>query len=376
MNKYRCYNIRLCVLVLIFSGAICVINILVDPFGIWKVWHNKSVNIYKPEQEKHERLYKAIEIINIKPSIIFIGTSRVLIGLDPSHYSETHREPVYNAAVTSARMNEILSYFKHALQNQPDLKQVIIGIDFYIFNRIETNRPYFPSDQIGKKHITFNNFIKTTASLDALISSIQTVKSNWDNPTHSSFEPNGKWSEISLLNKYGKITDLKSFTSINGLNINDTYTTYEISQERIENFRELVSICRNKNIDIKVFISPSHVTDMEAIRASGKWQEFETLKRLLCDITPIWDFSGFNSITTESITPERQYYWDSSHYKKDVGNMILDKMNGIEDHSPSNFGTVIGPTNIEEHLISIRELRESWVKDNPQIANYINSLKK
>lgn len=331
----------------------------------------------KPTQGTHERLYKAIEIVNLRPSIIFIGTSRVRMGLDPSFYTQVHSEPIFNAAVSSANMNEMLLYFKHTLENQPDLKQVVVGIDFYVFNRNLPNRVDFPSQQIGKKNITYQSFVETSASLDALENTIRTVKGNLGKPAPSFFEPNGKTSELTLQNTYGKIVDLKGFTSINRFNINnkESYASYEISQERINDFRELVDICREKNIDIKVFISPSHATDMEAIRVSGKWKDFEDMKRLLCTITPIWDFSGYNSITTEPVGQERQYYWDSSHYKKEVGNMILSKLSGIKGNSPDDFGVIITPENVEKHLVAVRASRDIWAKDNLDIVNYVQSLR-
>jgi len=377
VSKYGRYNIKLCALVLLVVSTICAINILVDPFGIWNLWNNKSVAC-KSEQETHERLCRAIAIINIKPSIIFIGSSRTRIGLDPGYYAQIYPETIYNTGVSSVTMDEMLWYFKHALQNQPKLKEIIVGIDFYGFNRNFPNGEDFPSQQMGKTHITYKSFLETAASLDALKSTLLTVKNNWGMPAPSFFEPNGKTSDPAIQNIYGKIVDIEGFTMINRFNINtkEHYANYELSPERIDEFRELVTICREKGIECKVFISPSHATDMEAIRVAGKWQEFENMKRQLCAITPILDLSGYNSITTDPIGSERRYYWDGSHYKKEIGNMILDQLIGIRGNSPADFGVMITPDNIEEHLIFIRQAREKWVKDNPDIVNYVQLLKK
>ena len=367
----------MCTFVIILACFFCAINIVVDPFVVWNVWNNKSVNAFKSEQATHERLYKAIEIINLKPSILFIGTSRTRYSLDPGYYSQTHHETIYNAAVTSANMNEMLLYFKHAVQNQPELKQVIVGIDFYAFNGNQPNKADFPRNQMEKVHMTFESFLVTTASLGALKSSMLTVINNIERPTFNAIEANGKSSELQLQSNYGKITDIKEFNSVNQLNINskDSYAMYELSQQSIDDFQELVDICREKNIDLKVFISPSHATEMEAVRVSGNWQEFENMKRILSAITPIWDFSGYNSVTTEPISAERQYYWDSSHYKNAVGNMILDKINGSKGNAPNDFGVMITPENIENHLISIQQGREKWANNNLAIVNYVQSLK-
>lgn len=363
---------------LLLVSTICVINILVDPFGIWNVWNNKSVNASKSEQETHERLCRAITIINIKPSIIFIGSSRARIGLDPGYYAQIYPETIYNAGVSSVTMNEMLWYFKHALQNQPELQQVIIGIDFYGFNRNFPNGEDFPSQQMGKTHLTCKSFLETAASLDALKSTMITIKNNLGTPVPSFFEPNGRTSEQAIQNIYGKIVDIEGFTMINRFNINtkEHYANYELAPERIDEFRELITLCQEKNINYKVFISPSHATDMEAIHVAGKWQEFENMKRLLCAITPILDFSGYNSITTDPIGSERRYYWDGSHYNKEIGNMILGQLIGLRGNSPADFGVIITPDNIEEHLSSIRQAREKWARDNPDIVNYVQSLKK
>lgn len=375
MNKYKSYNFKIFLFVIILIASFCAINIVIDPYGIWNLWSNRSVNTFKTEQTKHERLYKAIEIVNVKPDVVFVGTSRTRIGLDPGYYSSNKH--VYNAAVASANMNEMLLYFKHALQNQLELKEVIVGIDFYAFNQNLANRPDLPTKQIEKNHITFNSFIETSASLDALLSSIKTLRNNiGNNSKASSFDYNGKSSEIDLQNTYGNIVDLRGFTKINKINIGDkeAYLKYDISQDYVNDFKELIDICRERNINVKVFISPSHATDMEAIRVSGQWEKFENMKRTLCNITPVWDFSGYNSITTENITSNRQYYWDSSHYKKIVGDKILDKINGI-DNSPVDFGVIITPENIDRHLKYIRKSREMWANDNNELVEFVQSLK-
>lgn len=374
------YNKRLCALVTIIIFFICTFNIVIDPFGVWKLWNHKSVNMFKPQQEIHERLYKAVEITHLKPTVIFIGTSRTHYGLDPSYYLQTCKVKgsIYNAAVSNANMNEMLWYFKHTLKNQPNLKQVIVGIDLSSFNRNLHNRPDFPSGQMEKNHMTFQSFLEISASFDALEASILTVKNNLVTPTFNTYEANnGKPSEFYFQSSYGKIFDLKGFNSINKININnkESYAMYELSQERFNDFRELVNICREKNIDLKVFISPSHATEMEAVRTSGNWQNFENMKRILCAITPIWDFSGYNSITTETISSNRQYYWDSSHYQKKVGNMIIDKINGMMDAAPLDFGVIIQPDNIENQLSYIRQSREIWAKNNPDLIEYVQSLK-
>ena len=84
---------------------------------------------------------------------------------------------------------------------------------------------------------------------------------------------------------------------------------------------------------------------------------------------PIWDFSNYNSYNAEPV-PEKgdldtkmQWYWESSHYKKELGNLMLDrifKYTHPERTVDDNFGVLITTGNIESHLAQIRTNREKW----------------
>ncbi|MGE5372884.1 MAG: hypothetical protein ACM3QZ_12940 [Solirubrobacterales bacterium] len=378
MNKYLRYNLCLLFLVLLIVGAVSAVNILIDPFGIWKLWSKKTVNQYKPEQDTHERLFKAVDIIDLKPSVLFIGTSRTRIGLDPDYYARIQSGTIYNAGLSSANMNEMLWYFIHALKNEPELKQVIVGIDFMEFNAKMPNKPDFQPQQMGKTHLTIKNILATTASLDMLKRSRVTVQQNREHPDLRAYEPNGMRSETILESNWGHVNDLKGYTSINAININggEYYARYTLSPERMNDFRELVRTCRQRGIDLKVFIAPSHATDMEAIRVSGNWKQFEDMKRQLCAITPVWDFSGYNSITTEPIGPGRKCFWESTHFKKEIGNLILNRLNHVRDNGPADFGVRITPENVEQQLQATRKARAVWAEHNPGVAAFVRSLKK
>ncbi|MFC1932391.1 hypothetical protein ACFLXU_02005 [Chloroflexota bacterium] len=48
-----------------------------------------------------------------------------------------------------------------------------------------------------------------------------------------------------------------------------------------------------------------------------------------------------------------QWYWDSSHYKKELGDLMLDKIFNYHESGrivPDNFGVLITSDNIERHL--------------------------
>ncbi|NEQ62463.1 MAG: hypothetical protein F6K53_35770, partial [Moorea sp. SIO4A1] len=113
----------------------------------------------------------------------------------------------------------------------------------------------------------------------------------------------------------------------------------------------------------------------ESLRVTRLWPVFEEWKRRLVEITPVWDFSGYNSITTEAISEEMKNYWDSSHYREEVGDLILNRLFSYQAHTvPEDFGVLITPDNVESHLGKVRNERESWAETNGDLVKLVEDL--
>jgi hypothetical protein len=143
----------------------------------------------------------------------------------------------------------------------------------------------------------------------------------------------------------------------------------------MDELRNALATAYQRTLDVRLFISPSHARNWEVIAAAGLWSKFEEWKRLLIAINeteaakagkpeyPIWDFSGYNSITTEQVplkgdtTTLMRWYWESSHYKKETGDLVLDRVFGLSISGmplPDDFGVSIDSRNIDRHLQDIR----------------------
>jgi hypothetical protein len=138
----------------------------------------------------------------------------------------------------------------------------------------------------------------------------------------------------------------------------------------------LTEICE-KNIVIRLYVHPVHALVTDVLRQNGSWQRFEQWKSDLalrsrryqqqqCDIKVV-DFSGYNSITTETIrnllpTTSLQYYWEASHYKSKVGELILKRLFSLDDGDlPSDFGRELREDTITEVLAAIREEQTRYI---------------
>ena len=140
-----------------------------------------------------------------------------------------------------------------------------------------------------------------------------------------------------------------------------------------------------------------HARYLELLHFSGLWDESEQWLRTLLRIVQedamrhpdkrpveLWDFSGYNTITTERVPPPGDlqttmiYYWETSHYKKAAGDLILDRIFGYaapDRGLPEDFGVRLDPEHIEEHLARVRSQREIYRRQNPREMEDLNLLR-
>jgi hypothetical protein len=130
----------------------------------------------------------------------------------------------------------------------------------------------------------------------------------------------------------------------------------------------IVEFCREHDIDLRIFTTPSHARNLEISAAAGTWARIEGGKRRLAELLamdaaahpgkrdiPFYDFADYSSITTEALPPETgrqemRNYWDSSHFKESVGDLVLDRLCGFnapERVVPPDFGVHVTASNIE-----------------------------
>ena len=360
-KKYQNFYLFFAISTLMPLCLVAVINLVIDPYLYFYSPTFKKVNQLKPEREKHLMLSKAAEINYIEAKIIFLGSSRVMSGLNTEYPGLKYTNSTYNLGLPGANMYQIMHYFNHALANQSQIKQVILGIDFFMFNEYLKNLENFDETRLGKK-IVVKDIINSLLSIDALEASITTFNANLSNQNKS----NSKEPKTSRFKRW-----LTNFLSYEGF-----YGKYNLSQARLENLQAIIDKCKQNNIDIKVFISPTHATQYEAMNIAGLSSTFEQWKREVVKITPVWDFSGYNSITTELINDRMENYIDNSHYSPKVGDLVLNRILSFQtERVPKDFGILLTQDNIETHLHQIRLDREVWRKEHPEEVNLVRKIK-
>ncbi len=371
-RKYLRYNWIFLLSVFLPVATVGVFNILVDPYDVFNTPNFLGINHSKPRKDNSDRLFKATDTIRIKPVTILMGSSRTKQGLDPNHPAFKNEQPAYNLSLNGLNTYELRRYIEHAVANQKDLDLVIVGLDFFMFNTFLENQPTFSEQRLEKRHISLEDFIKITFSSDALLASKETIIDSKKNPPdNSGYGENGF---MPYRNPDPEKTQWRFESNIKGYY--KFHIKYQLSTQFMDNFKKIVDLCQQNQIKLILFISPSHATQWEAIRATGEWSTFEEWKREVVKITPVFDFSGYNSITTEPIHNEMTNYADNSHYTKKIGDLVLNRILSYKEADvPDDFGVLINPENIESHLAKIRQHREFWAKNNPDKVKLVKEIK-
>jgi hypothetical protein len=378
------------------------LNWFINPYDIYNSPRVSGLNYLKPEVNNHERLYKAYAIIKVKPKAICLGTSRAEIGVSPGHQGWAYH-PVYNLGLTSANVYELLRYFQHTNAIQP-LRQVLLTLDFFNFGIDSKNVPGFEESRLAVSYDNepnafsgFSDFSAILLSRDAISDSINTIKSQ--NTSVAEF--------IDGQRIYAKQNSLQQ-GGFHDMFMSSAKASYEIY--RTENyqfdtanpdkspftyFRNILQIAYRDNIDLRMTISPCHVRQWEILAVTGKYQQWEEWKRYLVSSNeeeakrfevapfPLWDFSGYNEYTTEAVptaedtTSIMRWYWDSSHYTKELGDLMLDKIFNYHESErvvSKDFGVLVNSQNIEQNLSIIRSGRQEYRDTHPDDINEIESV--
>jgi hypothetical protein len=355
--------------------SIGLLNIIIDPYDIFNISKIPGINQQKPIKQNHERLIKALDVARIKPKIIILGSSTSL-RLYPKHPALNNNQTAYNLALPGSGMEEQLLYFQHALKNQPNLKQVIIGLDFFSFGVGIKKAPDFVAERLNKDNITTQDALNIIVSLNAIQSSLTTIIDNLNSKSGNVNNLDPEQGADKLLN-LEKPNVLKNFKDViySYFQKEDRYKNYQISQDRLNDLKTLVQICKEHNIELKIFFPPTHAMQMEALQIGGLWPNYQKWQREIVKITPIWDFTGYSDITTEPINQDMKNFVDGAHYQYRIADLIINRIVQYQVETvPADFGVLLTPEIIEAHLDKVNADQQKWQVNNPAITKIVKDL--
>ncbi|MHA2038645.1 MAG: hypothetical protein ACW98X_19595 [Promethearchaeota archaeon] len=343
---------KLIILFLISIIPTALYNYFFDPFGIF---NDTSINLgYEPGYEPNQHYAKMRHLINgdhLWDSYLF-GSSRVG-KINPDLIPDGN---YYNMNYSEGIPSEHLVDIKILLEKGIPVKNVIIGLD----NSSYMIRPEDHIDQIMRhrydvsalKRFIFQ--IKYLCSVPRL-SIIKYIASS-NNDSLMSFDIIGNG--MQRLEKVDKNIeqDIERHVNSTRFSIPKNIPLDKATEEKymkymeytIQEITEIAKLSKKHNFKLFFFINPLH--KLRYLQENPYL--FLVFKKKLAEIIDYWDFSGFNSVTTDNY-----YYYELSHYRTIVGDLIICRIKNCTDVKvPNDFGLFITRENVND-LIKKQEER-------------------
>jgi hypothetical protein len=421
-SSLRRYGLIILATTLILLGAVAIFNFMVDPFAMYRLVEIQGFNANKPTVFKRLKLLKAFEVRRVKPQTIILGTSRSHVGLRCSHEVWAHLEgPCYNLAFDGATTKEMYAYLLHAQAIRP-LRHVLLGLDTYHPTSAKAfTRPDFDPEILARSRAwrwttLFTGDLRLLTSMDMWRASLKTLQDQ-KQFAPDCFAPDGQRLGEVYFRHYER-TFVRSgprayFEEVDRREIgsqkqaqptpaaahHDHDLPANPDETSLAYIRRIMAFCRAHHIDLRIFITPCHVHQLEIAAAFWGPETIDNSRRALVGLLaedaarhpgeppiPLLDFSGYNSITTEPLPAagsftEMRYYWDSSHFKEIVGDYVLDRIYhaaSLEPQVPADFGVVLNQATLDSVLEQQHKAELKYHRtfaDTDGLARYIREAK-
>jgi hypothetical protein len=354
-------------------------NYWVDPYTIHQ-WDSASIRRYTSAPQKLTAWSKTYAAYRYQPEVVYLGSSRTEIGL-PTDFPLFRGKRVLNLSLSGSSLGDAVNMLDHtSFFNRPEI--IVWGLEFGLLFAQDYVNTDFEDSLVAVNSlyplIRFLITLKRSLSIDMTVDSIRMLTGTDERVCPNILATYGQKSarsvEKSMENKGGT---RGAFNNIlerypNSAPPDPTWALNEL--------RTAIDRVCGQGGTLRFFIQPVHALD--ELLWINHWNELEEWKRALvkiidkqkqrgCDIK-LFDFSGFNEITTEEIPQKTgkdvmNYYWEQSHYKSDVGQLILEILfDQILSFAPDQFGIELTGATIESHLKMTRQARDRYCRSHPE----------
>jgi hypothetical protein len=333
-------------------GGVAALNALIDPYDLLGTPIITGVNQVKAPVP--DQFFKPLQVSVRQPHTVLIGTSRVMVGLDPG---DVPGDDTYNLGVPAARMPEQIALGRHAIAAAP-VERIVIGLDYLSFDGPVDTPPSFRIAVLGR-------FAVWRALPDILISERALLRSRdalrlsrrRATPTYTS---NGR----------RRLPDLPTEPPAETARILRDVGTYASAYRQtiapeavLGRFDEFLAELQARRIAAYVFITPAHAALLETLDARGKRAAYDAWLGRIAEIcaargAALWDFGGYNRITTVPMADAAAFYFDGSHFRPAVGRLILDTL--LRGDASPGFGVRLTPATLPAYLAEQRAARAAW----------------
>jgi len=359
-------------------AVVAMVNYQVDPYLIHQ-WDTAQVRQLRPAREKLGAWGKTYALARLQPDVLYAGNSRTELGL-PTDAAPFAGSVVFNGALSGASLGDALAMVTHAAQVGPPAL-VIWGIDAPSFSmevgNTDFDRALVATDRWylwRRKLIDAKRAISTDMTLDT----VRLLRGTMGAVCRSSLALRGQRDEVCVRDR------IDGWGGTRGAvvpRVREFIRGAGPTPDATAAFGHgIAALCRT-GVQVRVYVNPTHAMTLDALYWAGKWPAMEQWQRSLAELferrrdqgcdARIFDFSGFNRITTEPIpqaggAETMAYFWEPSHYRVKVGHAILAQLAGQGSvGADGDFGVELVPQTVALHQVRQRVARDRYHAEHP-----------
>ncbi len=374
-------------------GIVCAVtlavNAIIDPYAMTD-WVNKpGFNSHKAALIDHTRIGKPLAVMRKQPKLLLMGISREARGFDLGSAAWGDLPtPRYNLALDSGHIRELRDFYEHAANVAP-IQELVIGLDFLLmFDARYLPQAYDPRLLVldGQPRLAVHwRALQYLMSFDTLRDAIATVS---DEP-HSvvEFDEFGSRTDTALQqqprraggqrNMFRFSESHQYFDNQIRMLLDRPFTTDSNGYSTLADLGMLLDRAARDKVRVTLVIPPVHARQLEVYRLLGLWPAYEQWKQDVLSVAsgkqhrqadddyPVWDFTTYHPITWENVPAkgdvetQMQYYWESSHFKRALGDQVLQRIFGTGPVA-DGFGVRLSAATFDAHSAATRQRGEQY----------------
>lgn len=308
--KPKLYNTIFLSLISLVLLVTVTSNIVID---LYRVFGFSQINV----KNVHDNVrFRKIQYLKDNPGFdaFILGSSRTnMINVEIAR--QLSGQYYYNLAVGSESIEGMEKKLRWLMKSQQEVKQLIIGLEYdvmFLCNDVPANA-LFAKEHPDVSGESWKDFYFPYLFKFDLKEWRRTVKKRKEPVFYKADLSTGHWYYPENDRLIEEDPDGYAQTRV----VADTACEPGRGRVKVnlERFKRLMDLVRESGIPTFVFNSPYH----QLIYKTFDQEEYQDwLKQVKAIAGDLWDFSGENSVTTDN-----HLYYESSHYRWEVGDMIL-----------------------------------------------------
>ena len=349
MNNYRKWTYKFLIYLPILFIMLMFINYSIDPFNIFD---SKVLNRDFQPNGRYLKIEHLTKNKNKYNSLI-IGSSRIG-NTDPAIIEKyLPGSKFYNFTLGLSNLNDNLIHLNYLIENNYKIKNIYLQVDVlenfdsFKLSEGDFHKKYHPL--VSKenpiafyfKYLTIFPFKNLKGKLEKNLIGEDKWYFSYD------IKKTGRL-YINYNKELFKANPEYFFEVDESLQRNEAtrHIKGQYIKQNLKALKEIKLLCDTNNINLIVFITPHNYNMINKFDL----KDYITFIEGIADITNFWDFSGYNTITTNNIN-----YYEASHYKPFIADMIAARIfNDNNSSIPPDFGVYVNKKNLKQHIVNIK----------------------